>query len=108
LANRGKFTALSQFVLTSSAGLSGAQFKVEDSLQCPEVQTNREGLMAVLCFPKKGSNQLVCGIHNVALVENQIPIDSNAPQLGRITCFVCEVSRAVVEEEKRSYARNSR
>jgi hypothetical protein len=64
--------------------------------------------MSVMCFQKTDSNTLVCGVHNVALVENRIPIDPNAPGLGRITCYVCSVSRAVVEEGKRSYARISR
>jgi hypothetical protein len=62
--------------------------------------------MPVLCFQKLGSNQPVCGIHNVALVENQIPIDALAPQLGRITCLVCAVSRNIVQERKETYARN--
>jgi hypothetical protein len=63
--------------------------------------------MQVLCFEKKNSNQSVCGVHNVALVQNRIPIDSNAPGLGCITCYVCAVSRAVVQEGKRSHVRNS-
>ena len=62
--------------------------------------------MPVLCYQKPDSNQPLCGVHNVVLVQNQIPIDANAPALGRITCFVCAVSRTVVQERKESYARS--
>ncbi len=62
--------------------------------------------MPVLCFQKLDTNQPLCGIHNVVLVQNQIPIDAFAPQLGRITCFVCAVSQNIVQERKGTYARN--
>jgi len=39
-------------------------------------------------------------VHNVALVQNQISIDSNAPGLGHITCYICPVSHAVVLDVK--------
>jgi hypothetical protein len=52
------------------------------------------------CFEKKDSNPPVCGVHNVALEQSQISIDSNAPALGKITCYKCPVSQAVVHEAK--------
>jgi hypothetical protein len=55
----------------------------------------------VLCFRKKSSNPPLCGFHNVALVETQLPIDLNAPYLGSITSYVCPVSRQVVEDTAR-------
>jgi hypothetical protein len=60
--------------------------------------------MAVLCVQKKDSNVPICDIHNVALKQHQIAIDSNAPSLGHITCYVCPVSRSVVREPRREYA----
>jgi hypothetical protein len=61
--------------------------------------------MPALCFQKKDSKEPVCGVHNVSLVQIRIPIDSNAPGLGRITCYVCSVSRTVIQEGKQTYAR---
>lgn len=61
--------------------------------------------MPVLCFQKLDSNPPLCGVHNVALVQDQIPIDANAPTLGRISCLVCAVSRNVVQERKGYHAR---
>jgi hypothetical protein len=54
--------------------------------------------MTESCFKKKVSNPPVCGVHNVAIVKRQISIDSNAPELGQINCYICPVSRAVVRE----------
>ncbi len=62
--------------------------------------------MPVLCYQKLESNQPRCGVHNVALVQKQIPIDAYAPALGRVNCLVCAVSRIVVQERKGTYARN--
>jgi hypothetical protein len=56
--------------------------------------------MAEQCFNKKGSNPQVCGIHNVALVAGHISIDSNAPVLGHISCYLCPVSREVLPDDK--------
>jgi hypothetical protein len=47
---------------------------------------------------KTNSQPPVCGIHSVVLVESQLPIDSNAPHLGRITGYVCPVSGQMVTE----------
>jgi hypothetical protein len=81
--------------------------KVEICRESSRVLRNREKNMPVLCFQKKDSNQPVCGVHNVALVQNRIAIDSNAPGLGRIACLICAVSRTVVQEGKMTYARNA-
>lgn len=56
--------------------------------------------MPVLCMLKSDSRVPRCAVHNVPLKEDQIAIDANAPQLGRITCYVCPISRSVVHEEK--------
>jgi hypothetical protein len=58
--------------------------------------------MAQQCFEKKDIQTPVCGVHNVALQQNQISIDSNAPGLGQITCYLCPVSRAVVQEPRKN------
>jgi catabolite regulation protein CreA len=68
---------------------------------------NEEKNMPVMCFQKKDSDHPVCGIHNVSLVQNRIAIDPNAPGLGAVTCYVCAISRTVVQEGKRTYASNS-
>jgi hypothetical protein len=60
--------------------------------------------MQARCFQKKDSDHPVCGVHEVSLIQNRIPIDSNAPELGRITCYICTVSHAVVNERNRSHA----
>ena len=52
--------------------------------------------MGPRCFRKKESNPPACGLHNVALEERVVAIDENAPYLGRVTCFVCPVSDAVL------------
>jgi hypothetical protein len=54
--------------------------------------------MAAPCFKKPNSHPPVCGIHNVALLERGFAIDSNAPYLGRVTVYVCPVSRKVVAD----------
>jgi hypothetical protein len=59
------------------------------------------------CFTKNVSNPLICGVHNVAIVQRTISIDWNGPQLGHITCYICPVSRAVVREEMKSKKRRS-
>jgi hypothetical protein len=52
------------------------------------------------CYVKKDPKQPVCAVHNVVLEQNRISIDSNAPGLGQITCYLCPVSRAVVQEPR--------
>jgi len=80
--------------------------KVEKCLESSRVQSNREKVMPVLCFETKNSNQPVCGVHKVALVQKRVPIDANAPGLGVITCLICTVSNKVVPERRGLYARN--
>jgi hypothetical protein len=63
--------------------------------------------MPVMCFQKKDLNQTVCGVHNVPLVQKRIAVDPNAPGLGIVSCYMCNVSRTVVQEGKRAYERNS-
>jgi hypothetical protein len=54
--------------------------------------------MGPQCFVKEDPNLLICGIHNVPVVQGSIPIDSNAPDLGRITCYICPVSKKVLSD----------
>ena len=51
------------------------------------------------CFIKSGSDPPVCGIHEVALVRDQVPLDPNALQLGLIACLRCPVSGMVPNDE---------
>lgn len=51
--------------------------------------------MAEQCFRRKGSIPPVCGVHNVPLVESNVPIDRNSPGLGQITCLRCPISQSV-------------
>ena len=41
------------------------------------------------CFQEEGSNPPVCGVHNVLLVQSEVPIDPYAPYLGHVTGYVC-------------------
>jgi hypothetical protein len=50
------------------------------------------------CFRKEKSNPPMCGIHNVALVKRDLPIDPYAPQLGHITGYLCPVSGKLVPD----------
>jgi hypothetical protein len=59
------------------------------------------------CFSTKDSNPPVCGLHHVAVVQRQISIDSFAPELGRVSCSMCPVSRSVVREVRGYYARKA-
>jgi hypothetical protein len=54
--------------------------------------------MTAPCVQKTIMNVPYCAQHNVRLKQEQIPIDSNAPGLGRISCFVCPISQSVVRE----------
>jgi hypothetical protein len=57
------------------------------------------------CFVKEDSDPAICGAHDVLLVQDLVPIDANAPWLGRISCFFCPVGRVVVELKRRSHAK---
>ena len=59
------------------------------------------------CFKKKDTSPPVCGVHNVTVSEHRISIDSNAPGLGQVICFLCPVSRAVVDEEEKMQAKSN-
>jgi hypothetical protein len=63
--------------------------------------------MTASCFIKKDSNPPVCGVHNVALVQYQLTIDSNAPNLGHVTCYRCPISQAVALDMKKDKAQSS-
>jgi hypothetical protein len=54
--------------------------------------------MGPQCFLKKDSNPPLCGVHNLPVTRESIPIDPDVPDLGRITCFVCPVSRKVLSD----------
>jgi hypothetical protein len=54
--------------------------------------------MAEPCFRMKSANRPMCGVHNVKLVQRDLPIDPNAPHLGHITCYFCSVSGQLVTE----------
>ena len=60
--------------------------------------------MAVQCFERMDLNPPVCGLHNVSLVQDLVPIDPNAPWLGRVACSFCPVSRVVVDKKGGSHA----
>jgi hypothetical protein len=47
---------------------------------------------------EKNSQPPICGIHNLALIESQLPIDPNAPHLGCITGYLCPVSGQVASD----------
>jgi hypothetical protein len=55
--------------------------------------------MAKQCFIKKGSNPPICGVHEMELTLDQLSIDPQVPQLGRITCLICPASGIVVKDE---------
>jgi hypothetical protein len=69
-----------------------------DALDLCRILTYRDGEeMVEQCFIKKGSKPPVCVVHEVALIRNKVPIDSLAPQLGRVTCLLCPVSGMVLQ-----------
>ena len=71
------------------------------------VPSNRETDMRKQCFTNTDSNSSICVVHQVAVVQREVPIDSFAPGLGRVTCSMCPVSRSVVREVRGLYARKS-
>jgi hypothetical protein len=74
----------------------GISLKIQDGLGSKEVGLQMEKQMSGMCFQTKDSSSPVCGVHQVPLVQDRILIDSNAPGLGRVTCYVCPVGKAVV------------
>jgi len=57
------------------------------------------------CFSTMDSTPPICAVHQVSVVKKEIPIDSNAPGLGSVTCIFCPIGRTVVREMKGPYAR---
>jgi hypothetical protein len=56
-------------------------------------------MVAELCFIREDSNPAVCGVHNVMIVSEMVPIDvNNARRLGKVLCQLCPVSRVVVDD----------
>jgi hypothetical protein len=74
----------------------GISPRIQDGLGSKEVGLEMEKQISGMCFQTKESNLPVCGVHQVALVEDRIFIDPNAPGLGRVTCYVCPVGKTVV------------
>ena len=58
--------------------------------------------MSPQCSWKAGSDPPVCEVHDELLVQTVIPIDRNAPALGVLPCYVCPVSKDVVNEFKKT------
>jgi hypothetical protein len=56
--------------------------------------------MSLQCSWIAKRNPPPCKMHNESLVRIAIPIDRNVPDLGVVECYVCPVSRAVVDELK--------
>jgi hypothetical protein len=54
--------------------------------------------MAEPCFKKKDSNPPVCGVHNLPLVERQLPDELIAAEYKAFTFFVCPVSEAALKD----------
>lgn len=54
--------------------------------------------MVSVCFRTESSNPPTCGVHNLALVLSELPIDPYVPHLGHITGYVCPVSGQLVED----------
>jgi hypothetical protein len=50
------------------------------------------------CFTKKDSNPPVCGIHNVPLVQRQLPNELIALGYRALAFLVCSVSGAVLND----------
>jgi len=63
--------------------------------------------MTEQCFSSRGSYPPVCEVHKVAVVQRQVSIDQFAPNLGRVTCSLCPVSRAVVREVRSVHAKRT-
>jgi hypothetical protein len=51
---------------------------------------------------KKESDPPICGVHEVSVVQRQIPIDPDVPFLGVIPCYVCPVGHQVLADPERS------
>jgi hypothetical protein len=54
--------------------------------------------MAEQCFKNVDPNSPICGVHYVPLVYEQVPIDQFDPNIGKVICFRCPISRDVVQD----------
>ena len=50
------------------------------------------------CFKKKDSNPPACGVHNVPLVQTQLPREMIASGYKEFTFLVCPVSGTVLSD----------
>jgi hypothetical protein len=53
------------------------------------------------CFIKKGSDIPVCGLHNVPLVNKQLPEELIASGCKSFAFFVCPVSSQVIDDPEK-------
>ncbi len=56
--------------------------------------------MAEPCFIKKKSDPPVCGLHNVRLIQRQLPNEQIAPGYKGFTFLACPVSGAALNDER--------
>jgi len=56
--------------------------------------------MSSQCSWKANANPPACELHNELLVLAAIPIDEHVRNLGVVNCYICPVSKAVVNESK--------
>jgi len=52
------------------------------------------------CFRKKGSEPPVCDVHNVKLVQKELPAQMIAEGYKGFTFLVCPVSGTVLDDKK--------
>jgi hypothetical protein len=71
--------------------------EVETYRGVKKLKSKKEKSMRGFCFQKVNSKEPICGAHNAVLVQKRLPIDPNAPGLGQITCYICAVTRVVVD-----------
>jgi len=57
--------------------------------------------MAEQCFRKEDSNPPLCGVHDVRLITKQLSDEMIAAGYKPLTFFVCPVSGAVLNDEKK-------
>jgi hypothetical protein len=55
--------------------------------------------MAEPCFRKEDSDPPICGVHNVRLVEKQLPDEMIGSGYQGFTFLVCPVSGAVLNDD---------
>jgi hypothetical protein len=53
--------------------------------------------MTTQCFPKKGSNPPVCGVHDVPLVKHETSREAIAGGVGNLTFLACPVSGQAID-----------